>query len=116
MLLQGKRLLVTGVLTPQSIAFAVAKVAQEQGAEIVLTSFGKAMSLTERTARRLPLVSAWLRRNLSRGRLAFVRRFDDGAGGDWLFAVTRVHSNWRSYRVPAQDPMNRRIACTKAFQ
>jgi meromycolic acid enoyl-[acyl-carrier-protein] reductase len=53
-LLEGKRLLITGVLTPQSIAFAVAKVAQEQGAEIVLTSFGKAMSLTERTARRLP--------------------------------------------------------------
>ena len=58
---------------------------------------------------RLPLVSAWLRRNLSRGRLAFVRRFDDGAGGDWLFAVTRVHSNWRSYRVPAQDPMLARM-------
>ncbi len=54
MLLEGKRLLITGVLTPQSIAHATAKAAQEEGAEIVLTSFGKAMSLTEKTARRLP--------------------------------------------------------------
>jgi meromycolic acid enoyl-[acyl-carrier-protein] reductase len=54
MLLEGKRLLITGVLTPQSIAFASAKVAQEQGAEIVLTGFGRAMSLTEKSARRLP--------------------------------------------------------------
>lgn len=54
MLLEGKRLLITGVLTPQSIAFAVAKTAQEEGAEVVLTSFGKAMSLTEKSARRLP--------------------------------------------------------------
>jgi enoyl-[acyl-carrier protein] reductase I len=54
MLLEDKRLLITGVLTPQSIAFAAARSAQEQGAEVVLTSFGKAMSLTERTARRLP--------------------------------------------------------------
>ena len=54
MLLDGKRILVTGVLTDDSIAFSVAKVAQEQGAEIVLTSFGRAMSLTRRTARRLP--------------------------------------------------------------
>jgi enoyl ACP reductase len=54
MLLQDKRLLITGVLTPQSIAFSVAQTAQEEGAEIVLTSFGKALSLTERSARRLP--------------------------------------------------------------
>ena len=54
MLLEGKRLLVTGVLTESSIAFSVARVAQEQGAEIVLTSFGRPMKLTERTARRLP--------------------------------------------------------------
>ena len=54
MLLEGKRLLVTGVLTEASIAFAVARVAQEQGAELVLTSFGRPMSLTRRAARRLP--------------------------------------------------------------
>src|SRR6476660_1169035 len=53
-LLEGKRLLLTGVLTPQSIAFSVAQVAQEQGAELVLTGFGKSMGLTERSAKRLP--------------------------------------------------------------
>jgi meromycolic acid enoyl-[acyl-carrier-protein] reductase len=54
MLLDGKRLLVTGVLNDASIAFSVARVAQEAGAELVLTSFGRAMRLTERAARRLP--------------------------------------------------------------
>lgn len=54
MLLEGKRLLVTGVLTETSIAFSVARVAQEQGAEVVLTSFGRPMNLTKRAARRLP--------------------------------------------------------------
>jgi len=54
MLLDGKKLLITGVLTPQSIAFAAAKVALEQGAEIVLTNFGRTVSLTEKTAKRLP--------------------------------------------------------------
>src|ERR671918_320946 len=54
MLLENKKLLITGVLTRQSIAFSAAKVAQEQGAEVLLTSFGRAMSLTERTARELP--------------------------------------------------------------
>jgi len=54
MLLEGKKLLVTGVLTPQSIAFSAAEVAQEQGAEIVLTNFGRTVSLTEKTAKRLP--------------------------------------------------------------
>jgi enoyl ACP reductase len=54
MLLEGKRVLVTGVLNTDSIAFSVARVAQEQGAEVVLTSFGRIMSLTERSARRLP--------------------------------------------------------------
>ena len=54
MLLDGKRILVTGVLNDASIGFAIARVAQEQGAEVVLTSFGRVMRLTERTARRLP--------------------------------------------------------------
>src|SRR5687768_2639854 len=54
MLLEGKKYLLTGLLTPQSIAFSAAQVAQEQGAELVVTGFGKAMSLTEMTARRLP--------------------------------------------------------------
>jgi enoyl ACP reductase len=52
-LLDGKRLLITGVITDASIAFSVAKVAQEQGAEVVLTGYGR-LSLVERVARRLP--------------------------------------------------------------
>jgi enoyl-[acyl-carrier protein] reductase I len=54
MLMEGRRLLVTGVLTPHSIAFAVARRAQEEGAEVLLTGFGRGMSITERSARRLP--------------------------------------------------------------
>lgn len=54
MLLDGKRLLITGVLDPRSIAFYVARVAQEQGADVVLTGFGRGMRLTERAAQRLP--------------------------------------------------------------
>ena len=53
-LLEGKRLLITGVLTDDSIAFAVARVAQEQGAEILLTNVGKGVRLTQRVARKLP--------------------------------------------------------------
>ncbi|HET9451457.1 MAG TPA: SDR family oxidoreductase, partial [Aggregicoccus sp.] len=53
MLLQGKKLLITGVLTPQSIAYGIAERALEQGAEIILTGFGRARSLTERSAKRL---------------------------------------------------------------
>ena len=52
-LLDGKRLLVTGVITDASIAFSVAKVAQENGATVVLTGFGR-LSLVERIAKRLP--------------------------------------------------------------
>ena len=54
MLLQDKRLVITGVLTDSSIAYSVARLAQEQGAEIVLTSFGRARRITERVAKRLP--------------------------------------------------------------
>lgn len=53
-LLEGKKLLVTGVLTDGSIAFHVARLAQEQGAEVVLTSFGRQMRLTQVISRRLP--------------------------------------------------------------
>ena len=54
MLLDGKRILVTGVLNDASIAFSVARRAQEEGAEVILTSFGRVMRLTERTSKRLP--------------------------------------------------------------
>jgi enoyl-[acyl-carrier protein] reductase I len=52
-LLDGKRLVITGVITDASIAFHVARVAQEQGAKVVLTWFGR-KSLVERIAKRLP--------------------------------------------------------------
>jgi enoyl-[acyl-carrier protein] reductase I len=52
-LLDGKKLLITGVITDSSIAFHAARVAQEQGATVVLTGFGR-MSLVERIAKRLP--------------------------------------------------------------
>jgi enoyl ACP reductase len=54
MLLEGKRLLVTGVLTRGSIAFTVAERAQQEGAEVVLTGFGRTRRMTERAAAKLP--------------------------------------------------------------
>jgi enoyl ACP reductase len=53
-LLSGKRVVVTGVLTDASLAFGVARLAQEEGAEVVLTGAGRGLSLTQRTARKLP--------------------------------------------------------------
>ena len=54
-LLEGKRILVTGVLTDASLAFAVARRAQAEGAEVVLSGAGRGLSLTRRTARKLPV-------------------------------------------------------------
>ena len=54
MLLQGKKLLVTGITTDDSIAFHVARVALEEGAEMVVTNFGRGLRLTERAVQRLP--------------------------------------------------------------
>lgn len=54
MLLDGKRLLITGVLNDASIAFAVARIAQDQGAEVVLTGFGRGKRITDRVATKLP--------------------------------------------------------------
>ena len=52
-LLAGKRLLITGVITKDSMAFHVAQRAQAEGAEILLSSFGRVRRLTERAAQRL---------------------------------------------------------------
>ena len=52
-LLDGKKLVVTGVLTDASLAFRVAQLAQREGARIVLTGAGRALSLTQRTVRKL---------------------------------------------------------------
>ncbi len=54
-ILDGKQLLITGVLTDASIAFAVARLAQEEGAELILTGAGRGLSLTKRTAQKLPV-------------------------------------------------------------
>lgn len=54
LLLQGKRIVVTGVLTDASLAFSIARLCIEQGADVVLTGAGRALSLTQRTARKLP--------------------------------------------------------------
>lgn len=53
-LLDGKRLLITGVLTDKSIAYSIAERAQQEGAEIVLTGFDRGMRITQRMASRLP--------------------------------------------------------------
>ena len=53
-ILEGKKFLITGVLTDDSLAFSVARLAQEQGAQLILTGFGRGLSLTQRTARKLP--------------------------------------------------------------
>ncbi|MFM8945550.1 MAG: enoyl-ACP reductase FabI [Actinomycetota bacterium] len=53
-LLDGKKIVVTGVLTDASLAYSVARLALDEGADIVLTGAGRALSLTQRTARKLP--------------------------------------------------------------
>ena len=53
-ILEGKKLLITGVLTEASIAFSVARLAQEEGAEIILSSFGRMLPITTKIAERLP--------------------------------------------------------------
>ena len=54
MILEGKRLVITGVITKDSIAYHAAERAQQEGAEVVLTSFGRVKRMTERAAQRLP--------------------------------------------------------------
>src|SRR3954454_17440224 len=53
-LLDGKRIIVAGVTMDRSIGFATAKVAQEQGANVLISNFGRALSITRRIAKRLP--------------------------------------------------------------
>ncbi len=65
-LLEGRRILVTGVLTPSSIAAAIAAAVQAEGGTVVLTGFGRGRSLTERTARRLDPVPQVLELDVTR--------------------------------------------------
>ena len=117
MLLEGKKLLITGVLTPQSIAFAAAQVCQEQGAEVVLTSFGRAMSLTEKSA--TPAADA--RRRAGDGRER--PRADRGgqrrarvALGDARRVPARDRVRARRTRWAATSSTRRGRACRPPFQ
>ena len=83
-LLDGKRILVTGILTDASLAFGVARLAQEQGAEIVLTGAGRGLRLTERTAR-----------NVGRGPKP---NFDAEA---WLTRHPEVYTSFRAFTLEA---------------
>ncbi len=80
-ILDGKRLLITGVLTDASLAFGVAKLAQEEGAEIVLTGAGRALRLTERTARKLPTEPDVLEFDVTEA--AHVEQVRDALGEKW---------------------------------
>ena len=53
MILKDKKLLITGILTDKSIAYSTAKVAIENGAQVVATGFGKGLRITERAVKRL---------------------------------------------------------------
>ena len=84
-LLDGKRLLITGIITDASIAFSVAKLAQENGATVVLTGFGR-MSLVERIAKRLPAAAPVIELDVTdpeqlAGLEAKVREHVDGLDG-----------------------------------
>src|SRR6476659_8019118 len=54
-ILEGKWILVAGVTMDSSIGFATAKVAQEQGATVLISNFGPALGITRRIAKRLPV-------------------------------------------------------------
>ena len=57
-ILEGKKILITGVLTEASIAFSAAKIAQQEGADVVLSSFGRMLPITQKMASRLPKPAA----------------------------------------------------------
>ena len=81
-ILDGKKILVTGVLTRTSIAFAIAQTAQQEGAEIVLTSFGRVRSITEMAAKRLRPVPEILELDVNRPEdIAAVRADLEGRWG-----------------------------------
>ena len=85
-ILDGKRILVAGVTMDSSIGFAVARVAQEQGATVVVSNFGRALSITRRIAKRLPTEPPVLELDVSNdehlaGLEAAVREHVDGLDG-----------------------------------
>lgn len=81
MLLENKKVLITGVLTRDSIATSVARIAQQQGAEVILTSFGRAKRLTERIVRHLE-------------RPADVLELDVTQPDDFVSLAAEVNQHW----------------------
>ncbi len=85
-ILDGKRILVAGVTIDSSIGFATAKVAQEEGATVLISNFGRALSITRRIAKRLPTEPPVLELDVSNdehlaGLEAAVREHVDGLDG-----------------------------------
>src|SRR5712692_2914808 len=90
MLLTGKKVLVAGVLDRQSIAYNIAEQAQREGADLVLTSFGRVMNITKMTARRLNPVPEVLELDVTKpGDIAEVR---DDLQSRWGRLDGLVHS------------------------
>jgi enoyl-[acyl-carrier protein] reductase I len=81
LLLEGKRLLITGILTDDSIAWHSARIAQEQGAEVVCTGFGRGLRLTERAVQRLPRPADVLEMDINDE--AHVQRVADDLAARW---------------------------------
>jgi len=61
-----------------------------------------------------PQAIAWVRRGIAQGRLVFLRRFDGGTTGDWLFALPRVEKNWQRFREPGQETQLTRMLAGQA--
>ena len=113
-LLDGKKILVTGVLMDSSIAFHVAKIAQQEGAEVVLTSFGRTMKITQAIAKRLPTtppvieLDASKRRGLRPARRTGPRARRRPRRGA---ALHRLRARGRAGRQLPQDRVGRRRHC-----
>src|SRR5919106_1311886 len=113
MLLEGRRLLITGVLTPQSIAFAVARRAQEEGAEVLLTGFGRGLSITEKSARRLPTPPDVFEMDVTDPSQIDAVAAEDALGGrfletPWESAATAIRASAYSLKelvVANRDPL-----------
>jgi|SRR5436305_1009530 len=113
MLLADRKVLVTGVLSEASIATSVARLAQEQGADVLLTSFGRALGLTQRVARRLPRPADVVEIPAA---LAARRRASDQPGlrGAVVRLVPRHHGRDRprGRRLPRRGGVRRVVACS----
>ena len=114
-LLDGKRLLITGVLTEASLGYGVAKLAQAEGAEIILTGVGNGMKHTGKTARKLDPVARdpRVRRHRPGPRDVGARRPDRDVGAGSTAPSTRSGSlprcasaapSWRPAGTTSRSP------------